>query len=117
MHRESEAPTRAWSKAVSLQVDKMPPAGVLERFEKRSVITARPAIKQALVPSCAKVEERQRVHGTVVTFTPSVAASTSLPVPPTCATTQRFGKLPPVNDIERSEERSDAMILVGPAVE
>ena len=47
-HRESEAPTRAWSKVVSLQFDKMPPTGVLECFEKRSVVAARPAAKQAL---------------------------------------------------------------------
>ena len=57
-HREAEVLTRASSRAVSPRLDKTPPAGVLERFGKRSVIAARPASEQALIPSPAEVEER-----------------------------------------------------------
>ena len=60
-HREAEVLTRASSRAVSPQLDKTPPAGVLEHFEKCSVIAAKPATEQALIPSSTEVGERQWV--------------------------------------------------------
>ena len=57
-HREAEAFTRASSRAVSPRFDKTPPAGVLECFEKCSVVAARHAIEQALISSSAEVGER-----------------------------------------------------------
>ena len=59
-HRESEVFTRASSRVVSPRVDKTPPAGVLERFEKRSIVATRPAIERALSPPSTEMGERRR---------------------------------------------------------
>ena len=88
-HRDSESPTRAWSEAVSLRIDKIPSAGILERFEKCSAVTARPAIEQALIPSFPERGEKRQMPDAIVsahirkrgvTCSPSCSAAFTQPV-------------------------------------
>ena len=126
-HREAEVFTRASSRVVSPRVDKTPPAGVLERFEKRSVVATRPAIERALRPSSAKVGERRRVPSDTIVkmqseakdngYVPSCMEARMLPsstsvnplVPPTFAMAPRQslnGPMPPAEAISRQQEQN-----------
>ena len=64
--RETEALTRASSKAEASQLCETPSTGVVECFNICSVaVAARPDTKQALVPS-SKVEEEQQIPEAIV---------------------------------------------------
>jgi hypothetical protein len=56
-HQRTENHSKGSDKAAHPQFDETPSAGVLKHSEKCSVI-ARPAIKQASIPSSSKAEER-----------------------------------------------------------
>lgn len=79
-HQANVTLSRVSDKAVRLRTGETPSAGVLERYEKRSVTASRPASKQGLSSSSTKVEEGRRVPRTVINKIIKTRKETCIPV-------------------------------------
>jgi hypothetical protein len=124
-------------KPASPQLGETPSAGVLERFEKCPVVATRHAVKRSLACSSSEVGEGPRASDAAVNIKNEIEENGCSPEPPAAPTLHASAlsipfsrpvsalsspqssngseSTPPANDIERSEERSDA--INGPAVE
>ena len=122
----AEALTKVSLKLEAPRSGETPPACVLECFEKRSAVAARPVIKQALMPFLSKAGEKRqtleavvnRIKGPNGKMCPPIDKTVfTLPVSalPVHATSPHLGKSPLVaHHSESSSERSTA--VMGPAV-